>query len=131
MNAARVDWVVAEPVIASIAADAASRTPGVLRLQPGLAGLVGSVGRMARQRVRGLSSAPREGVTVELTDGAADIHLYLTLAGFAPAQQLAAAVQRAVAGAVHEDTGVVVRSVAITIIDIDTEDDELDQQGVR
>lgn len=53
------EYVIADPVIASVAARAAAGTAGVVRLEPGLRGLATAWTRAARQRWKGLEPAPR------------------------------------------------------------------------
>jgi hypothetical protein len=100
--------------------------PGVVRVEPGLAGLVASVVRSARQRLRGLDPAPIEGATVEFepagerNDGGHTVRVQVdvVISGQDQATAVGRAVQRAVSGAVGEATGLTVSEVDVSITDI-------------
>jgi uncharacterized alkaline shock family protein YloU len=114
--------VVAEPVIASIAAEAAQATPGVLRLASGVSGLVAQLRRQTRARWSGLDPAPGTGVTVrrdEPEPGDISARVDLVVSGDRTAVRVATAVQRAVRDAVAENTGVVMKSIEVSIVDIE------------
>ncbi len=57
----RSSLVITEAVVTAVAAHAASTVAGVVRLQPGLLGLVGSVSRSARQHSKGRTGPDRRG----------------------------------------------------------------------
>lgn len=114
-----VDYVVADPVIASVAARAAITTPGVVRLEPGLRGLVTAWTRATRQRWKGLDPAPADGVRVRTADGRVTVHIDLVAAGADQAAAVGRAVQRAVTRFVAEQTGLVVDEVSVSILDIE------------
>ncbi|WP_370969584.1 Asp23/Gls24 family envelope stress response protein [Amycolatopsis sp. cg9] len=114
-----VDYVVADPVIASVAARAAITTPGVVRLEPGLRGLVTAWTRAARQRWKGLDPAPADGVRVRTADGRVTVHIDLITASGDQAAAVGRAVQRAVTRFVGEQTGLVVDEVSVSIMDIE------------
>ncbi|MBE1499900.1 putative alkaline shock family protein YloU [Amycolatopsis lexingtonensis] len=114
-----VDYVVADPVIASVAARAAIGTPGVVRLEPGLRGLVTSWTRAARQRWKGLDPAPADGVRVRTADGRVTVHVDLVTAAADQSAAVGRAVQRAVTRFVTEQTGLVVDEVSVSIMDIE------------
>ncbi|MEV5715141.1 Asp23/Gls24 family envelope stress response protein [Amycolatopsis mediterranei] len=119
MSADSVDYVIADPVIASVAARAAITTPGVVRLEPGLRGLVTAWTRAARQRWKGLDPAPADGVRVRTTDGRVTIQIDLVTAAADQAAAVGRAVQRAVTRFVAEQTGLVVAEVTVSILDIE------------
>jgi uncharacterized alkaline shock family protein YloU len=113
---------IAAPVVAAVAVRAASAVPGVVRLEPGLAGLVGSLVRNARQQLKGLDPAPTEGVRVSLDpDRAASLRLEVDVvtSGQDQVAAVAARVQRAVASEVRAATGLPVSSVIVSIMDIE------------
>lgn len=113
------ETVISAPVVAAVAVHAANGVPGV-RVQPGLADLVGSVARVARQRIKGLDPAPTEGVRVGFAGNAcASVELEVVISGQESANSAARAVQQAVANAVLAATGLVVTSVRVSILDIE------------
>lgn len=109
------DWVIGPAVLASVAAHAAVGTPGVLRLEPGVAGLVGGWGRAARQQVLGLTPARADGVTVD--DGPV-VRVAVSVSGQDQAAAVGRAVQESVLAAVEAATGVVLVAVQVSIVDI-------------
>lgn len=118
----RADYAyeVADDVVAAVAAHAAAGTPGVVRMAPGVASLVGEFGRRTRQRVGLAGGPPTEGVDVRRTgDGAVALRLEIVTDGRDNASAVAATTQRTVAREVTGNTGVAVASVGITILDID------------
>ncbi len=112
-----LETVVAAPVVAAVAVHAAERVPGV-RVQPGVAGLVGSVVRSARQQVKGLNPAPVEGVRVRYEGVVVRLEVDVVISGEDQAAAVARAVQRSVRAAVPEMTGVAVESVLVTVVDV-------------
>lgn len=110
---------VANQVIAAIAVRAAAGTSGVVRLEPGLAGLVGSLVRIARGQLKGVDPAPTDGVRV--TDDAAGLHIEVDLVTSGQDQVAAVAVrvQRAVANAVHAATGLILAEVSVSVLDVE------------
>jgi uncharacterized alkaline shock family protein YloU len=116
------ECVVGAPVVAAVAVRAAAMVPGVVRVEPGLVGLVASVVRAARQRIKGLDPAPIEGARVELErvgDGhTARVEVAVVISGQDQAAAVGRAVQRAVAKAVTETTGLTVAAVGVSIIDV-------------
>ncbi|GAA4538499.1 Asp23/Gls24 family envelope stress response protein [Amycolatopsis samaneae] len=118
----RAEFVIADPVIASVAARAAVETPGVVRLEPGLRGLVTAWTRAARQRWKGLDPAPADGVRARRADdGTLTVSLDLVTSAVDQAAAVAQAVQRAVVQAVAEQTGLTVDEVSVSILDIEPE----------
>ncbi|WP_410608665.1 Asp23/Gls24 family envelope stress response protein [Amycolatopsis sp. lyj-109] len=116
-----VEYVIADPVIAGVAARAAIDTPGVVRLEPGLRGLVTAWTRAARQRWKGLDPAPSDGVRVRTADGRVTVHIDLVTAGADQAAAVGRAVQRSVTRSVAEQIGLVVDEVSVSIMDIEPE----------
>lgn len=110
--------VIADSVIASVAAHAAERTPGVVRLQGGVAGLLHQITRLAG-RVTGAKSAPTDGVEVRSDDGGTTIHVDIVVSGDLRAAAVATAVQHSVATAVASATGLPAPVVSVSILDID------------
>jgi uncharacterized alkaline shock family protein YloU len=115
------EFVISDAVIASVAARAAETTSGVVRLEPGLKGLVTAWSRAARQRWKGLDPAPAEGVRVRVMDGVVSIHVDLVTSAVDQAAAVGQAVQRAVSRAVTVETGLVVDRVTVSILDIEPE----------
>ncbi len=105
------------PAVAAVAVHAAERVAGV-RVQPGVAGLVSSVVRTARQQVKGLLPAPVEGVRVRWSGTAAVLEVDVVVSGQDQAAAAARAVQRSVRSVVPELTGVEVESVLVTVVDV-------------
>lgn len=113
------ECVVGSSVVAAVAVHAAVAVPGVLRVEPGLAGLVGSVVRTARQRIKGLEPAPTEGARVEFVRAdTVRVEVDVVISGQDQATAVGRALQRAVAGAVSEATGLTVAEVGVSVIDI-------------
>lgn len=110
---------VATHVIAAIAVRAASAVSGVVRLEPGLAGLVGSLVRTARGQLKGVDPAPVDGVRV--TDGPAGLRIEVDLvtSGQDQVAAVAARVQRAVATEVLAATGLTVAGVLVSVLDVE------------
>jgi uncharacterized alkaline shock family protein YloU len=108
-----------ESVVAAIAVQAATQVPGVLRMEPGLSGLVTSVTRTLRQRLAGVDPAPVEGARAEIDDGRVWLDVAIAVAGRDQATAVGQAVQRAVAQAVRDATGYPVGEVAVSILHVD------------
>lgn len=122
-TAQQTERIISEPVIASIAANAARATPGVVRLEVGVTGLVRQLRRHTHARWVGLDPAPSAGVTVARdtpNPGATTVHLDVVVAvtGERTAVAVATVLQSAVADAVAANTGVAVSAVAVSILDI-------------
>ncbi|WP_351224471.1 Asp23/Gls24 family envelope stress response protein [Streptomyces sp. NPDC002133] len=120
----RSQWVIAEPVIAAVAARAAVGVPGVVRLEPGLTGLASRMTRSARQKINGLTPAPTEGVTAMGDHSAGPstlrVSIDLVTSGQDQAGAVARAVQREVTRAVGDATGLTPQAVVVSVMDIDT-----------
>ncbi|MFE4957062.1 Asp23/Gls24 family envelope stress response protein [Streptomyces sp. NPDC056653] len=122
-RASRAQWVIAEPVIAAIAARAAVGVPGVVRLEPGLTGLASQVTRSVRQKINGLAPAPTEGVRITVDHSAVPSSLRASIdmvaSGCDQAGAVGRAVQREVTRAVADATGLAPQAVVVSIMDID------------
>lgn len=116
-----VERVIGKDVLAAVALRAAAGTPGVVRVEPGLAGLVGSWRRAARHYARDIDAADTAGVSVRVDpgSGAARIGVDVVVSGQDQAAAVGRAVQRSVRRVVHEATGVPVSSVSVSIVDIE------------
>lgn len=112
------ETVIAREVVAAIGAHAAAATPGVVRLESSVGGMVTSLGRSARQRIAGITPAPLTGTSATLTGTGARLRVAVAVSGDRPAVQTAAAVQRSVARAVTAATGLQVAGVSVAILDI-------------
>ena len=110
---------VANQVIAAIAVRAAADTSGVVRLEPGLAGLVGSLVRTARGQLKGVDPAPTDGVRVTEEPAGLRIEVDLVTSGQDQVAAVAGRVQRAVASAVRDATGLAVAEVAVSVLDVE------------
>ncbi|WP_126981197.1 Asp23/Gls24 family envelope stress response protein, partial [Saezia sanguinis] len=105
MTAARATVIVAAPVIAAVAAHAAANTPGVVRLEPGVRGLLDTVVRTGRQRWTGTEPAPAGGIRIRQTGAGLVVSADITIAAGRPAAEIGCAVQRRITEAVREHTG--------------------------
>ncbi|MGI5501889.1 Asp23/Gls24 family envelope stress response protein [Lentzea sp. CA-135723] len=112
-----IEAVVSAAAVAAVAVHAAERVAGV-RVQPGVAGLVSSVVRAARQQIKGLQPAPVEGVRVRRSGVAVLLEVDVVISGMDQAAAVARAVQRSVRAVVPELTGVEVESVVVTVVDV-------------
>ncbi|MFC8044563.1 Asp23/Gls24 family envelope stress response protein [Nocardia sp. NPDC057353] len=116
-----VTEVVVEPaVLAAVAARAALAVPGVLRLEPGMRGLVSTWVRTGRQRFGGGDSAIADGVRVRNhADGRITVEVDVVLSTERPAAAAGLAVQREIARVLAEHTGQRVAAVLVSILDIE------------
>lgn len=105
--------------IAAAAADAARATPGVLRLQPGLWGLVRRFSQEAWERATGQDYPDTGGVFVALDGGGARVELTVVTDGRTPAAAVVRAMQQAVSSAVTDTTGLHVDVVSVHVTEID------------
>lgn len=101
--------------LAATAADIARATPGVLRLQPGLWGLVQQLSRELWEHVTGDPYPDLGGVEAELRDRVAHIDITLVADGHRPAAAVAADVQHAVAATVTASFDITSASVAVHV----------------
>lgn len=116
------EFVIADPVIAAVAARAALAVPGVARLEPGVRGLVSSLVRMGKQRWTGADPIAADGVRVRREPGGAlTVRLDLVLTADRRVATVGVAVQQEVSRVVSEQTGAVVAEVTVTVTDIEPE----------
>jgi hypothetical protein len=117
----RTEALLAPAVLAAVAVRAAAAVPGVRRVQPGMAGLIGSVVRSARQRVKGLNPAATEGARVTVgpgTDGKPLAHVEIGIAVAGQAMAVGDAVRVAVAAELAA-VGAVRAVVTVLVLDIE------------
>ncbi len=134
MSAAAVEVVLAESVVAAVAAHTARRTPGVLRVETGLGGLVQRLAVRARHEVRADSDdedrpADTGGVDVELVGDEADVHVFLAVQAGFPVTACAHEVQRRVVEALVTDVGLRQVRVAVSVLDVALGDATADAHG--
>ncbi|MGH3436308.1 MAG: Asp23/Gls24 family envelope stress response protein [Sciscionella sp.] len=117
----RCEVVIAPATAAAIAAHAAAATPGVKRLETGVAGLVSGWQRAARGRWAGLHPAPVAGASATVDDGVATVAVAVNIAvaGGHRVADVAVAVRRAVIDAVTANTGLSVTAVSVSVLDIE------------
>ncbi|MET8652014.1 Asp23/Gls24 family envelope stress response protein [Nocardia aurea] len=114
--------VIEPPVLAAISARAALATPGVVRLEPGIRGLVSTLVRVGKQRWAGADPAPIEGVLVRRDeDGAVRVRVNLVLSADRQVAAVGYAVQQEVSRVVCEQTGVTVAEVSVSVHDVEPE----------
>ena len=75
MDAPLTETVIAPEVVAAIAAHAASTTPGVVRLEASVSGLLAGLGRSALQRFAGITPAATTGTTATVSGQAARLRV--------------------------------------------------------
>lgn len=114
---ARSEAALSPAVLAAVAVRAAAGVPGVRRVEPGVAGLVSSVVRVARQRAKGLTPATTEGARV-WTDGDARVCVEVGVAVAGQAIAVGNAVRAAVAAELAEATGT---TAVVTVVVLDIE----------
>lgn len=119
MTSVRTELVVADAVVAGIAAWAASRVSGVVRVEPGLRGLVAGLTRAGKQLWSGYETAASEGARVSRDSDALGVQLDIAIGADRSVAAVGAAVQRAVIEVVREQTGVLVDEVTVTVVDIE------------
>jgi uncharacterized alkaline shock family protein YloU len=112
------ETVIAREVVAAIGAHAAAATPGVVRLETSVGGLVTSLGRSAWHRIAGITPAPVTGTSATVAGTEARLRVEVAVSGDRPAAATAAAVQRSVARSVTAGTGLCVAGVSVAILDI-------------
>lgn len=113
------ELIVADAVIAGVAARAAILVPGVARLEPGVLGLVGHLARTSRQLWIGQEPVGSAGVRVRRAGGLLGIQVDLALTASGHVGEVGRAVQQAVARAVTEHTGADVDEVTVWVLDIE------------
>lgn len=118
-----IDWATERAVREVRAADTAARAaravPGVVRLQPGVWGLVRQLGAQAFERVTGHGVPDIAGVDVELVgDDAVGLDLRIVVDGRHRAATVGAAVRHAVSTTVPPEHGFRVVSVAVHVVEV-------------
>ena len=113
--------IISEPVIAAIAAVAARRVPGVVRLETTVGGLLRHWRHQAGGRWTGVQPAPTAGVTVGHTPDALTVDVHVAVSADRRATVVAAAVQREVATAVAVATGLAVATVGVSILAVEVD----------
>ena len=108
-----------EVAVAAAAAAAARATAGVVRLQPGVWGLVQQLSHQMWERATGKAYPDTAGVEATLEGDTLTVDIALVLHGHYQATAVADAVQRAVPPAVTAATGLAVNTVTVRITDID------------
>lgn len=122
------DWapenVVTEVRAADAAARAARAVPGVVRMQPGVLGLLGQLAGEAWEQATGEELPDIAGVAADLDDsGAVTLDLRIVVDGGYRAVDVGAAVQDAVAAAVGAAVSLPVDAVAVHVVEIDLDAD--------
>lgn len=113
---AKAEALLAPSVLAAIAVRAALAVPGVRRVEPGVSGLVTSVVRATRQRIKGLNPVATEGARVTAGSGGVLVEVGVAVAGQAMA--VGNAVREAVAAEIAAVAGV---SAEVTVVVLDIE----------
>lgn len=119
---APVEVVIDETVAAAIAARAARTVEGVVRLEPGLSGLVTHLAARARHQVRQGGPGgpvPTEGIEVDVDGSTARVHIDLATRADAHTATVAHQVQAAVAHALKANAGLTTTQVSVSVLDID------------
>lgn len=117
-----VELIIDETVAAAIAAHAAGAVPDVVRLEPGLSGLITHLAAHARDQLRPADSdraAPTEGVDVDVDGSTARVHLNVVTCGDTQAATVAHQVQSAVAQALKANAGLTATVISVSILDIE------------
>lgn len=122
------DWapenVVTEVRAADVAARATRAVPGVVRLQPGVLGLLGQLAAEAWEQATGEALPDIAGVAAELHEsGTVALDLRIVVDGGYRAVDVGAAVQQAVAAAVTAEVSLPVDAVAVHVVEIDLDAD--------
>lgn len=127
------DWAPDDVVVEVRAADAAARAaravPGVVRLQPGVFGLLAQLAAQAFERATGLAVPDIAGVQADLVPRPADrppagerpvrIELQIVVDGGYQAAAVGAMVHKAVTESVPVAAGVPVSEVRVHIVEVD------------
>ncbi|NKY51903.1 Asp23/Gls24 family envelope stress response protein [Nocardia vermiculata] len=120
MNSAvpvRTEYIAEDAVIGAVAAHAAASVPGVIRLEPGVLGVLGHLVRTGL-RWGNTDTAPSAGVRVRHSGGWLKVQVDLSVAAGANAGEVGQAVQQEVVRVVEEQTGMCVDAVSVTVLDI-------------
>lgn len=118
------DWAPDDVMVEVRAADAAARAartvPGVVRLQPGVLGLLAQLAAQAFERATGTALPDIAGVQADLADDrAVRIELQIVIDGGYQAAAVGAMVHQAVTEVVPAVAGVTVNEVRVHIVEVD------------
>ncbi len=117
--------VLLEVRAADAAARAARAVPGVVRLQPGVCGLVGQLAARAWEQATGQALPDLAGVRAELVDGiGVAVDVQLVLDGGYQAAAVGTVVHDAVRAALTRAAGLVVTEVQVHIVEVDLTADQ-------
>lgn len=111
--------IIADPVIAAVAARAALDSPGVVRLETAVAGLLRQLRHHTVGRVAGITPAPTAGVTVHRDESDVRVRISLAVSGDRPVVAVAERVRQRVADAVRTATGVRLAAVEVAVLAIE------------
>lgn len=116
------DWapedIVVEVRAAAAAARAARAVPGMVRMQPGVVGLLAQLAAQAFERATGLELPDIAGVRADLADGAVRVELKIVVDAGYQAVAVGAMVAQAVTEAVPAVAGVAVSEVRVHIVEV-------------
>lgn len=114
--------IITSQLIASLATRTTLETPGVLRLEPTVQGLLARLGPAALRHLRNPRSQNgtyrHDGVTATISDGTARVHLDIATDIAYPALDVAEAVQQRVRESISH-TGLTPGAIDITILAIE------------
>lgn len=116
--AEKAEYIASDAVIAAVAARAAASVPGVARLEPGVLGLLGHLARTGRQWRSSQDVAPGAGVRVRHSGGWLKVQVDLAVRGEYQVGEVGQAVQQEVVRMVAQQTGMLVDTVSVAILDI-------------
>ncbi len=122
-------WMPESVLLEVRAADAAARAaravPGVVRLQPGVWGLVGQLAARVWEQATGQALPDLAGVRAELVDGiGVAVDVQLVVDGGYQAAAVGTAVHDAVRAALTRAAGLVVTEVQVHIVEVDLTADQ-------
>ena len=113
------------------AARAARAVPGMVRLQPGVLGLLGQLAAEAWEQASGEELPDIAGVVADLDgSGAVSLDLRIVVDGGYRAVDVGVAVQQAVSAAVTAELSLPVGGVAVHVVEIDLDADRPRDGGV-
>ncbi|NKY86083.1 Asp23/Gls24 family envelope stress response protein [Nocardia veterana] len=116
--AEKAEYIASDAVIAAVAARAAASVPGVVRLEPGVLGLLGHLARTGRQWWTSQDIAPSAGVRIRRSGGWLKVQVDLSVSDGCHVGEVGRAVQQEVVRMVAEQTGMAVDAVSVAILDI-------------
>jgi uncharacterized alkaline shock family protein YloU len=117
------DWapedIVVEVRAAAAAAAAARAVPGMVRMQPGVVGLLAQLAAQAFERATGLELPDIAGARADLADGTVRVELKIVVVAGYQAAAVGAMVAQAVTEAVPAVAGVAVGEVRVHIVEVE------------